>query len=238
MEKEKNESVKFVKVLIGLVAVLLLLLFTQSFFMFSLHKQVKQLQSGEEAQVVTARPYHRYGTKPTKEPESSKQETRRRTPGQLSSEEWEPIEEMEHMQSRINHMFRESFNRGREGVGPFADTALPDSFEPDADVKELKDKYVIRLDLPGMEKDKINVEVNNNALQISGERHTEKEEENPSGFRSVERSYGSFSRMIPIPADADAEKVSAEYKDGVLNISMPKILSSDAKKTASKIQVA
>ncbi len=94
----------------------------------------------------------------------------------------------------------------------------------------------MRLDLPGVDKDKINVKVQNNMLTISGERRSETEEaDQKTGFYRMESSFGSFMRSFPLPADADPDNMTAESKNGVLTIRLPKI--KDAVSTAKNIQV-
>jgi HSP20 family protein len=95
------------------------------------------------------------------------------------------------------------------------------SLEPSLDIKETKDELVVTADLPGMEKKDIHVEVENGMLSISGERHEEKEG-GEGEWRHSERSWGSFSRSVSLPAHVKEDKVKAEYKDGVLKIHLAK----------------
>ena len=82
-------------------------------------------------------------------------------------------------------------------------------------------EVVVKAELPGMEAKDIDVKLENNVLTLRGERHFEKEakEEN---YHRIEREYGSFSRAFSLPVTVNAEKVTAEYKDGVLKIELPK----------------
>lgn len=82
------------------------------------------------------------------------------------------------------------------------------------------DKLVVRADLPGMTRDNVNVELEDDALIISGERLDEYKEERDDFYRS-ERNYGRFYRMIPLPEGIDPDDVRAEMKDGVLEVTMP-----------------
>ncbi len=146
---------------------------------------------------------------------------------------WDPFEEMDQIQNVMNRMFRDSFNRGPRGNG-FARQNM--SYEPDLDMQETADAYLIRLDLPGVEKDKINVKIQNNVLMISGERKSEKEENAQNGgYYRMESSFGSFMRSFPIPTDADSNGMTAESKNGVLTIRLPKI--KNAAQAAKNIQV-
>lgn len=132
---------------------------------------------------------------------------------------YDPFQEMDQIQQMMNRMFRDSFSRGAFGGG-----FRQSFYEPDLDVEDTKDAYLIRLDLPGIDKDKINVKIQNNVLTVSGERKTEKEETQEDGsFYRMERSFGSFMRSFPLPADADSNTMTAENKNGVLTIRVPKI---------------
>ncbi|MBE0433168.1 Hsp20/alpha crystallin family protein [candidate division WOR-3 bacterium] len=92
---------------------------------------------------------------------------------------------------------------------------------PVVDIEEDNDKIMVKAEVPGMIREDIKVSVQGNLLTITGERKQENETKNKT-FHRIERSYGRFSRMITLPTDVDADKVKASYKDGVLNISLPK----------------
>jgi HSP20 family protein len=107
---------------------------------------------------------------------------------------YDPFQEMDQIQQMMNRMFRDSFSRGAFGRG-FDRQGF---YEPDLDVEDTKDAYLIRLDLPGIDKDKISVKIQNNVLTVSGERKSEKEESREDGgFYRMERSFGSFIRSFP-----------------------------------------
>jgi HSP20 family protein len=93
-------------------------------------------------------------------------------------------------------------------------------FMPQIEVLEKEGRLLVRADLPGMRKEDVKVRVDDNGLQIEGERKQESEETHEGYYRS-ERSYGSFFRSIPLPEGTDIANVKAEFKDGVLEISMP-----------------
>lgn len=90
---------------------------------------------------------------------------------------------------------------------------------PEIEVRQDKDNFIVRADLPGLKKDDVKVEVANNVITISGERKDEKEEKQEGYYRS-ERSYGSFYRLIPLPDGAKTDTATAEFTDGVLQITM------------------
>jgi HSP20 family protein len=80
-------------------------------------------------------------------------------------------------------------------------------------------EFIVRADLPGLRKENVKVEITDNVLTLSGERKEEKEEKREGYYRS-ERSYGSFYRQIPLPEGAKTDTATAEFKDGVLEITM------------------
>jgi HSP20 family protein len=92
---------------------------------------------------------------------------------------------------------------------------------PLADISEDDKEYLIKLELPEVKKEDVNVTVENGVLTISGERKFEKEEKNKK-YHRVERAYGSFMRRFTLPDDADAEKGKAEFKDGMLTVHVSK----------------
>jgi len=95
------------------------------------------------------------------------------------------------------------------------------AFVPTFDVKETKDSFVFRADLPGVKDSDVDISLTGNRLTISGRRQEENKEEGEQ-FYAYERSYGSFSRSFTLPEGIDAEHVQADLKDGVLNVVLPK----------------
>lgn len=89
------------------------------------------------------------------------------------------------------------------------------------DITEDEKEYLIKAELPEMKKEHVKLTVHDNVLAISGERKYEKEEKDTK-YHRIERAYGSFMRSFTLPEDADGSKVSAEYKDGILNVHLPK----------------
>lgn len=152
-------------------------------------------------------------------------------------EEWDPFAEMDRIQSQMNRLFRSSLTRGML-TQPALIAGRNSFYEPDTDFEETPTAYIARLDLPGMEKEKIGIEVKNNMLTVSGERSSEREEKGPDQFYSKERSFGSFSRAMALPADAKGEGVTAQYKEGVLVVTIPRQQgTTDEKDGAKKIPV-
>jgi HSP20 family protein len=107
---------------------------------------------------------------------------------------------------------------GRSGQGMA--TAGSEFFSPPIEISERDGHLVVRADLPGLTKDDVHVEVTDEALTIEGERRSEHEQQQGGFFRS-ERRYGTFRRQIPLPEGINADQVTASFKDGVLEVSMP-----------------
>ncbi len=129
---------------------------------------------------------------------------------------WNPFRELEDMQSRLNRIFGEAaLAGGQENASSFS------AWSPAVDVQETEKEYLIKADLPGVKKEDVKVELLEGALTIGGDRSQEKEEKGKK-FHKIEREYGSFLRRFALPSDVDAEKVQAEFKDGVLNVHLPK----------------
>lgn len=98
---------------------------------------------------------------------------------------------------------------------------LPNLTIPAADLSETDDALQIRMDMPGLKAEEISVEVSGNTIRISGE-HKEEKEEKGRTFHRVERRRGTFARAMTLPAAVKEDKISAECKDGVLTITLPK----------------
>jgi HSP20 family protein len=95
------------------------------------------------------------------------------------------------------------------------------SFAPSVDVSETEKQFLIDVALPGMEKDNINLSLENGRLTISGERKFEKKEEGKQ-YHRVESHYGSFTRVMQLPDNVDDNSINATYKDGILNVTINK----------------
>lgn len=132
---------------------------------------------------------------------------------------WDPRRMMDPMQGM--DPFR--MIRDLMGMDPFAGLVEPAGgmFSPDIEIKETKDAYVLTADLPGVNKDNLDISVTGNRLTVSGKREEERREEDDRFF-AYERSFGSFSRAFVMPEGADVDRVKAELDSGVLRICVPK----------------
>jgi HSP20 family protein len=118
---------------------------------------------------------------------------------------------------------------GESFGGAFDAWSGPRGFAPTFEVKETKDAYVFKADLPGIPEKDVEVHMTGNVLTISGERRQENVQEGERYF-AIERGYGQFTRAFSLPDGTDADNVSAEMKDGVLTVRVPKRPEVQAKK--------
>lgn len=128
---------------------------------------------------------------------------------------WDPFRELSSLQNRVNSLFQDY---GRSSQDELSTTA---SFVPAVDVYEDEHKVTLKLEIPGVSQDDLDIRVENNTLTIRGERKFEKEEKEEN-FRRIERRYGSFARSFTLPTTIDTESVSANYENGVLKLELSK----------------
>lgn len=130
---------------------------------------------------------------------------------------WDPFQDLISLQERMNRLFEQTLDRSRgEGEGMVAGT-----WAPAVDIYETPDSIVLQAELPGLSKDDIDIQVRDNVLTLKGERRSEKEVKEGNYLR-VERAYGGFQRAFTLPAAVQADKIRAVFKDGVLDVSIPK----------------
>lgn len=147
------------------------------------------------------------------------------------STRWNPWKELEEMEKRLTSVFGPS----PSGVTDNKEAMSVAQWSPLVDITEDEKEYIVKAEIPEMKKEDIKINVHDDVLAITGERRYEKEEKGKK-YHKVERAYGSFMRRFTLPEDADGSKVSAEYKDGILNVHLPK--SEKAKPKAIEIKVA
>jgi HSP20 family protein len=132
----------------------------------------------------------------------------------------------------VNQLFDDFFGgRGDRSLAPFGEGW--GAFSPQVDLTETEDEIMISAELPGLSDEDIEVSLSGDVLTLSGEKKEEKEEKGKSYYRS-ERSYGSFRRAIPLPAEVDPEQVEAVFQKGVLTVSLSKTGKTKAKKISVK----
>ena len=129
---------------------------------------------------------------------------------------WEPFDRFNKVQSRINDLFDDSFGR------LWANAATrSESWYPAVDILESKEAYLLRAELPGMRKEDFNLEVKDGTLTLTGERKAVKPADGVE-YRSVERVNGKFVRFFTLPETVRHDGIQATYKDGILEIHIPK----------------
>jgi HSP20 family protein len=139
---------------------------------------------------------------------------------------WNPFEEL----AGFRRLFDEPF------AGLLRDGALTaGEWKPLMDVVETKDGITLKVEVPGIKQEDINISLEDNTLTVKGERKNESEV-NEEGYKRFERSYGAFERSVALPPTVDTERVKATYKNGVLEIQLPK--REEARPKAIKVEAA
>jgi HSP20 family protein len=152
------------------------------------------------------------------------------TPWEPVKSLWDPFKELENMEKRLSRAFGRPVLRPEGGK----EAMTVAEWSPLVDISEDDKEYLIKAEIPDMKKEDVKISVQEDILSISGERKYEKEEKGKK-YHRVERAYGSFMRSFALPENADGSKVSAEYKDGVLTVHLPK--SEKAKPKAIEVKV-
>ena len=137
---------------------------------------------------------------------------------------WNPREELQELERRISSLFHKEPLSRREDQ----ENMKVVEWAPSVDVTEDDQEYLIKTDAPGVKREDLKVVVQNGVLTVSGERQSEKEEKGKK-FHKVERSDGSFSRSFSLPEEVEEDKLSAQFKDGVLSVHLPKTAKAKAK---------
>jgi len=142
---------------------------------------------------------------------------------------WNPFREMENMLERYTH----ATGRGLDSdIGTDLNFA---EWSPTVDIEESDTLYLIRADVPGVDKKDIDIRLDNGVLSITGEKHAEKETGKGTKYHRTERYSGSFARRFTLPTAVQVDKVDATYKNGVLSLMIPK--AEEAKPKAIDIKV-
>ncbi len=130
--------------------------------------------------------------------------------------QWRPFREVSRLRSEMDRLWDEYFGSGRRALQP-----LEEAWMPAVDISETSDKITVKAEIPGMEAKDIDISMVGDTLTIKGEKKAEREEKDEN-YHLVERTYGSFSRSMKLPAAVDPDKIEATYKNGVLTIVCPK----------------
>lgn len=136
---------------------------------------------------------------------------------------WNPFAELERIRREFDRLIEEMWPREE----------VERAFAPAVEMYETDNEIVVKAELPGVKKENIEVSIKDNTLHIRGEKKEEREEKTETIHR-LERVYGKFERVLTLPVDVKAEEVKAEYKDGILEIRLPKSEVSKEKKIEIK----
>src|SRR5437660_10425726 len=134
----------------------------------------------------------------------------------MSIVRYDPFRDLRTLQEEVNRLFSGSMPRAFDDEG-----IARGAWSPNVDIYENKDHMVLEAELPGMKREDFELSVENNVITLRGERHFEKKDESDN-YHRVERAYGSFTRSFTLPNSVSAEGASAEYRNGVLRITLPK----------------
>ena len=146
------------------------------------------------------------------------------------SQQWNPLQDLVVLQDRMNRLFEDATQRRSR-----TDAGAGDEFEradwtPAADIYEVESGYLIAMDLPGIDRQALEIDVDENRLVVKGTRPIDE----PKQHRA-ERPRGKFLRTFSVPASVEQGKIAADYKDGVLRIRLPKRIEQKSKKIDIKI---
>ena len=138
---------------------------------------------------------------------------------------WDPFQDLVTMSNRLNRRLNDSYTpRTEDSFGAWA---------PPVDIFERQDHLVIRAEIPGVKMEDMDVRIENGVLTLHGERKQETEVKEENAYR-MERIYGMFTRSFSLPTTVDAAKITATYKDGVLQVTVPKVETAKPKKVEIK----
>ncbi len=144
---------------------------------------------------------------------------------------WDPLRDLVTLQDRMNRLFEDTAQRRTRREDEDEREIEPADWYPAADVYSLESEYLIMIDLPGIERDALEISLDDNRLTIRGTRTLEDQE-----GRRVERPHGRFLRKFGVPATVDQKAITAEYKDGVLSVHLPKRKEQEARRVEIKVQ--
>lgn len=147
---------------------------------------------------------------------------------------WDPFREMDDLSERLTRVLGTRLLRPVEPKGRMEEGLVNVDWAPLVDVEETDKEFLIKAELPEVRKEDVKVTIEDGVLSIEGERRQEKEEKGKT-FHKVERGYGKFVRRFSLPTEVDGAKASAEFKEGVLNVHLPKAPNAKPKAIAVKV---
>jgi HSP20 family protein len=141
---------------------------------------------------------------------------------------WTPYRDVMSVRDEMNRLFNDVFGRGSSSE---EGTWLSGAWSPAVDIYETDEALVLKAELPGFSKDDINIELKENTLFIKGERKRQ-DEVKEGNYHRMERVYGAFQRSFVLPTTVEQDKVKAAYKDGILELHLPKVQAAQPKRIA------
>ena len=133
----------------------------------------------------------------------------------MAATRWDPFRELLTLQERLDKMYREIEKTRKQ------EDFVSSAWTPPVDIFELGEKFVLKLEIPEVDKESIDIKINDNELTIRGERKIEPGIE-PDSYHRMERGYGTFTRSFSLTKTIDSTKIKAAIKDGILRIELPK----------------
>jgi len=143
---------------------------------------------------------------------------------------WDPLRDLLSIQDRMNRLFEQTLSRSRAEEGIAAST-----WSPAVDIYETPETIVMKAELPGLSREDIEIQIRDNALTLRGERRFAKDAQQENYLR-IERAYGAFQRSFTLPATIQQDKIRAVFRDGVLELTLPKAEETKPKKIAIEVR--
>jgi HSP20 family protein len=143
---------------------------------------------------------------------------------------WDPFRDLLSIQDRMNRLFEQTLSRSRSEEGIAAST-----WTPAVDIYETPETIVLKAELPGLSREDIEIQIRDNALTLKGERRFAKDVQQENYLR-IERAYGAFQRSFTLPATIQQDKIRAVFRDGVLELTLPKAEEAKPKKIAIEVR--
>jgi HSP20 family protein len=147
------------------------------------------------------------------------------------SRQWNPLQDLLVLQDRMNQLFEDATQRRAREESEKRDELDRADFTPPADIYEMETAYSIAMDLPGIDRTTLEIDIDDNRLSIKGTRVIDESNQHRS-----ERAHGKFARSFTVPGSVDQANIKAEYKDGVLEITLPKRKEQKAKRVEIKVK--
>ena len=139
---------------------------------------------------------------------------------------WDPLRDLVSIQDRMNRLFEQTLSRSRTEEAITAST-----WSPAVDIYETPETIIMKADLPGLSREDIEIQLQDNTLTLRGERRFAKDVQQENYLR-IERAYGAFQRSFTLPATVQQDRIRAVFRDGVLELTLPKAEEAKPKKIA------